>query len=651
MGTLVVVLAAIPAGSGTAAGSDQRGALVRTTMRSTVGVVLDEIPRSMRARVAATLIAKPSSFWRARARRQLRLTGYRLVFRGAFYEKGKQALPLPPPRVWNVRLTGTPSRRRVDGHDVVAVTYSFWSVLVTDRGSPRASEPRLDRTGGRWRERFVLPLDPELVLQRSGYACMDEEDFPFASVDSEEVDSFFDQECTVEHRLSNVGQCHFTRRARESCTTALRRHVGRVQTAVVFERLAWDRARADRYRVGKVTGKDPDLQIYAPDFLPSRTTYRYIHGNGAGCEVAEGSVGGTGWRRLLQFATSDENVGERALTIGGVDYTISGHPEELEQHNLYEFSACHRHNHFRYYGELGWAGGGGPVNSKKAFCLQSTSRAANRETSPLPNAFSSCDYQGVEPGWIDQYKAGLSGQWLDTTDLPAGVGTRSFHSNPRGLLCEGAFVDHKGRRLKPREPVVWAPTGDTAANGKPVEAPLCRLRPGWDANNTRSTHEVLQPHGHGLITAPCRHGEIGPLRNCGFAMTALPGRCRPGERATVTFSVHRHAPAQVVRVTDFSHALNAPIPARYEDSYVPLRPGVADAPAMLANVVVTRAAPRRATFTCPAPRDSREPGGAYGLYTAPVFPGDRAVTVSATRESSRASRPSDMLAQSVRHSR
>ena len=55
-----------------------------------------------------------------------------------------------------------------------------------------------------------------------------------------------------------------------------------------FVRLAWDPALADQYRYGKVTGVEPDLEIYEPDFIPSRTTYRYIHDEGSGgCEVVE----------------------------------------------------------------------------------------------------------------------------------------------------------------------------------------------------------------------------------------------------------------------------------------------------------------------------------------------------------------------------
>jgi hypothetical protein len=484
--------------------------------------------------------------------------------------------------------------------------------------------------GGTWNEPYVLPIDPELLFQRTGYACMDEDSFPFNSVDSEEVDSFYDQTAVVEKVLSNVGHYHFTRQPTESCLEALQNHVGRVTTSLRFERLPWNATLASQVRFGKVTGDEPDLEIYVPDFLPSRTTYRYIHAQGSGgCEVEEGSVGGTGWRRLLQFSTSDENVGNRALTIGGVDYTLSGKAGELDLHNLFELSPCHQHYHFKYYGDLGWAGNGTIVNAKQGFCLQSTNRVANREGSPLHNPFASCQFQGVEAGWVDQYKAGLPNQWLDTTDLKKGVGTRSFRSNPDGLLCEGTFVDANGNPLGPNDPVVWAPTGLIADNGEPVEAPLCQKIPTWADNNFDTVQETIEAHGLGLITSACTRGQIGPLRNCGFGTNPKTVDCVPGQLTTATFSIKAGAPPQVVRLTEYSHALGSPIPARYEDSWVPLQPGVSDQPAMLANAVVT-SAPTPVTFTCPSPRTggATEPGGTYAIYTAPVLPDDPAAVVT-----------------------
>ena len=121
--TILALFWGLRAGATSAPGAGSgSGSLVRTTMQSEVAVVLDEIPESMRDRVAAALVQRPAEFWIARAEAQLRLTTYRLVFREAFYN-GKKALPLPPEPMWEVVLTGGPRRHAVDGHDVVGVGY------------------------------------------------------------------------------------------------------------------------------------------------------------------------------------------------------------------------------------------------------------------------------------------------------------------------------------------------------------------------------------------------------------------------------------------------------------------------------------------------------------------------------------------------
>ena len=630
IGLLIVplLLMTAPAVANAAPGTDP-GALVRTTARSTVGVVLDEIPTFMRDRIAESLIARPASFWQERATRQLQLTTYRLVFRVAFYDEPKQQLPLPPLSLWQIQLTGTPVRQTYQGHDVVSVGYAFNSVLLSDAVSPGVSEPRLRTIGGKWVEPFQLPLDPDFVMQRTGFACLDEAEFPFASVDSGEVDQFYDQTCGVEDGLSSE-QCHNAKTVTQSCLEALRDHIGRVDVGLAFERIPWDPALADQYRYGEVTGTEPDLQVYKPEFAASRVTYRYIHPGS--CELVEHAVGASGWRRLLQFATVDENVGNTDLTIGGVDYALTGQQGELDAHRLFQFSACHRHYHFNYYGTLRWSGSGTVVNSKKGFCLQSTGRTSNRETSRLNNPFADCAFQGIAAGWADKYAIGVPGQWLDTTALPVGPGIRSFRSNPRGFICEGTFVDANGKPIPAGKPVVWAPTSIRAADGKPVEAPLCRLKAGWDANNVDSAAEVIPPFGQGVITEPCTQGEIGPLRNCGFGAQPVVASCSPGARTTITLSTPAGSAPQVVRLTDYSHALKSSIPARWEDNWVPLRPGFSDQPYRLANFIVG-SAPRTVTFTCPRPRDGGtvEPGGTYSMYTAPVFPEDAAAPVAIVR--------------------
>ena len=49
---------------------------------------------------------------------------------------------------------------------------------------------------------------------------------------------------------------------------------------------------ADRYRYGEVTGNEPDLAVYKPEFAASRVTYRYIHPDS--CELVEQAVGASG---------------------------------------------------------------------------------------------------------------------------------------------------------------------------------------------------------------------------------------------------------------------------------------------------------------------------------------------------------------------
>src|ERR1041385_5029809 len=170
-----------------------QGALVKMEMSSDVAVLLDEVPAGpMREAAAANIMAKPASFWTDRATRQVRLTYYRLVFRGLYYSSNwanasKQygPLPLPDKSVWNIALTGTPHRvSAINGqnHDSIVISYKFDTMLVTDKESPGKVDPNLGTLGGTADELFTLPTDPDLLLQRTGYACMDEDEYPPGSV-------------------------------------------------------------------------------------------------------------------------------------------------------------------------------------------------------------------------------------------------------------------------------------------------------------------------------------------------------------------------------------------------------------------------------------------------------------------------------------
>jgi hypothetical protein len=588
------------------------GALVDLSMESKVGVLLDEIPPSMRERVAASLLAKPQTFWQERALRQVQLATYRLVFRQYFYGGQKKQLPLPPESIRKVVLTGSPTRVIDKKHDTVVIPYRFESTLLTDASSPAASEPALKEVGGIWNEPFMFPIDPELLLQRTQYSCMDEEDFPVGSVDSEEVDSFYDQDCQVERDLSSVGQCHSTKLAVRSCREAVTDSVGAIDTVLRFTRRAWDPKIADSVRVSKITNdKGGDLQVVESEFRNNRIVYKYIEPNA--CELQEEKcVTGSGWRRLLQFATSDENVGVRTIDIGAVNYYLTGAKTLNDRYHIFEYSSCHAHYHFTHYGSFSY-GGDEATTAKRGFCLQSTDRFSNHELSPLHNPYGGCDYQGVEVGWVDQYKAGLPCQWIDVTDVDTTQGPvtkpLAFHSNPDAFLCEGTpILDKKGNPE-------FEPTEFKTSSGETVYRPKCDLVPGWDANNRHQYDATVPSHGEGLITTTCTRGQIGPLRNCGFKKSTERTACTVGADVKLRCTTQSGAAPQVVRVCDYSEALRTGIPCKQEES-------IANAPVTAEGADVK--------FRCPGARGTSEPGGSFSLYTAPVVDEDAAEKITCT---------------------
>ena len=590
------------------------GAIVDATMTSTVGVLLDEVPSSMRDRVAQSLIAKPASFWTDRAKTQIGLTAYRLVFRQNYYdftEAGdptKDSLPIPLPDQWNVTLSGAPKRATVSGHDLVTVDYQLSTTILTDYDSPGHSEPKLAKTGGTWDEPFIFPIDPELVLQRTGYACMDEAEFPPNSVDSEEVDSFYDQSCGVEGMQTKTG-CHYSQLPQLSCTDALDQKIGKVETKLHFERKAWDLAAADKARAGEITTKQgADLKVFADEFHQNRLIYRYITPDS--CTLVEGCVGASGWRRLLQFSTADSNNGNATLAIGSVDYfgeDDAGTP--LSKHGVFEWSACHEHFHFTHYGSFSYGAGN---TAKRGFCLQSTKRTSNNELSPLSNPYYDCGYQGIEVGWADEYKAGLECQWVDVTgeDTKTAPVTHSlsFHSNPDGFLCEGnPVLDKNGDQ-------VWTPTDFKTATGQAVDKPACTFADGWDKNNVDSYDVTLPLDGNGYVTADCSRGQLGPLRNCGWKKVDDTLKCTPGQPVKLSCSIPAGSAAQSVRVCETSAVLQTGIPCIFDQSLT------------VGNV--EDSGPTVVSFTCPAARDANEPGGGYALYTGAVFTDDAAAAVT-----------------------
>ena len=598
---------------GDGASSWPAGSITQATLRSTVGVLLDELPSAQRDAITTELAAKPDDFWIDRARRQAKLTGVRLVFRYNYYTDKRDSLPIGPDSNWRIVLLGKPTRRTIGTHDVVALDYALTAVILSDVDSPGISEPALSKVGGIWDEPFTFPVDPELLLQRTRYACLNEAEFPPHSVDSEEVDSMYDDNCGVETALTNTG-CHQTELPPKSCKDTLDETVGAVSTVLRFERRPYDKAIADSVRTGTITTTaGADLTGIPEQFGVHRVVYRYIPADS--CTLVEECVGAAGWRRLLQFTGSDKNVGGKAMEIGAIDYFKSGTvASQLIAHHVYEWSACHGHYHFMHYGTFSF-GSSAATNAKRGFCLQSTNRFENNEYGPLTNPYADCTYQGVGTDWGDEYRAGLECQWVDVTteDTHAGPVKKplKFTTNPDGFLCEGTYALDASGALQ------FTPTSFKTAAGEPVDKPKCDYVPGWDANNTDTVDATLPPDGEGYVTQPCTHGQIGPLRNCGLAKAPAASHvlsCTPGKSIKVSCTVGTAAAPQVVRVCDYSAALKTGIPCTQQES--------------LANGSVPKGAATDLTVTCPAARDAKEPGGKVSIYSGPAYNSDAASDVT-----------------------
>ncbi|MBA2542906.1 MAG: hypothetical protein H0V17_24885 [Deltaproteobacteria bacterium] len=606
------------------------GALVTVEVSSRVGVLLDDIDdvaggvgATTRDRVVADLLARPETFWQARAALQLRLTTLRLVYRASYYDEasGKNALPLPPEEAWTITVAGSPTRQMIDGHDYVAIDYTFSSTLLTGVDEPRASDFALGRVGGSTQEDFVLPVDPTLILQRTGFACMDEEEFPPDSVDAENAYEFYDDFCEIETDLTRA--CHLSDLPAENCVDAVDRAIGRVDTSVVFTRIAWDDATADEFRVNPIITPDaPDLKVLTEGYQSlsnNRVVYKYFAPNDPDeCALNEepACVGGPGWRRLLTFDSIDHNVGGKPLDIGPVDYFVEGLGGELIDHNVYTLSACHNHFHFLYYGDFGFGSGTNQKVQKNGFCIESTGRLSNHELSAL-HTERSCENQGVDPGWVDLYSAGLTCNWVDITEVDTSTGaltdTLFFQSNPDGFMCEGELVKQEDGDQ------VFEPTDFTSPAGEPVDRPVCDVAEGTE-DNDRGEVSVTIPKVGGAMSSPCSDDQqLGPQRNCGFTQqtnttNSLLLTCNPAGGANDTIRCNGGsvgAQPMIVRICEGSIALGAGTDCSFGSDN------------MISQTVVTNPAGNTdITFACPGARDTTETGGRIAVYTAPLYEAD-----------------------------
>lgn len=573
------------------------GALIAVELDGTVGVLLDGVPSLLRDAVVAHIMNKDEAYWDALARRHVTLTKYRLNFRN-YKRAGKGQLPLPPEQLWQIELDEDgPREIVVQNHTLIAIDYAFSSTLLTNVGSVAEAEPQLAEIGGVWQEPFILPLDPDFLLQRTGIACVNEAGFPPNSYDSENVRKVYDFSCTP----GSVGKlgCHRNEVPALSCLEAVDAFVGRLETAVRFERLTWDEALADQVRIGPFTHADaPDLLVVTEDLLDYRITYEYFEEGD--CAIEEDAVGDTGWRRLLRFSATLHNVGGEPLHIGPV---VAEDPTT----NIFQYNPCHDHFHFSNYGDFFFDGGSNANGSKRAFCVESTNRFSNNEMAPLTHDYS-CTFQGIQAGWVDEYAVGLDVQWIDITDVEfeeeVTAATVGFESNSDQFLCEGtAVLNEEGEPL-------YETTGLRTQTGLPISRPQCDFVDDWQINNL-GTEELLIPAVGSFVTTDCLEDLFGALRNCGFSPYQPAQMCAPGE--TISIEIELDEPA-VLRSCEVSSALGVGVACTFSDS--------------ISNNVVGLAERTTVQFVCPRLRDyepdpddedAPEIMGGYALYLAPYF--------------------------------
>ena len=186
------------------------------------------------------------------------------------------------------------------------------------------------------------------------------------------------------------------------------------------------------------TGLLPDLRTVVPAHLQvvNQQQHDYLRFSNGIANTGAGPL-----------ALRPENVG--AVT-NGIQEIRDANGTVVEEHlaSQYEFHPAHNHWHLGDVAlfEVRRGSPAGPVvgeNSKKVtFCLldwyrlDGNSNTASRE-------FWDCEtgYQGISPGWVDQYHHSLEGQRLDLTSAPNGVdlylvSTANFESAYREATLE-----------------------------------------------------------------------------------------------------------------------------------------------------------------------------------------------------------------------
>jgi lysyl oxidase len=134
-------------------------------------------------------------------------------------------------------------------------------------------------------------------------------------------------------------------------------------------------------------------------------------------DVVEGCAGAETGRTLLRFGTKVTNVGPDDLVIGNPGCPdCTTHPNADCTNPLFVCSPGLQVSHFRTAARFELLDLDGNVvlaGGKRGYCFNDDTCLDGK--TPV---FTSCDYQGLTSGCIDDYESFLDCQYLDVTDVP-----------------------------------------------------------------------------------------------------------------------------------------------------------------------------------------------------------------------------------------
>jgi hypothetical protein len=177
-------------------------------------------------------------------------------------------------------------------------------------------------------------------------------------------------------------------------------------------------------------GGKPDLTLDPKRFVSQMEIVDRFFAAGS-CALAEGTVGGSGYRRILRFDTVVINAGDGDLVVG--DRSDPDNPYAP----FFQFHPCHGHYHIvgfsTYYLLDPMTREPVAQGQKQGFCFEDSFKYDGGKS----NGYN-CAFQGITSGWGDWYYKQLVGQWIDITGVPEGDYIVRVVINEVGMFDEGA---------------------------------------------------------------------------------------------------------------------------------------------------------------------------------------------------------------------